>query len=143
MAVTSTSIFTQAPDISTDKTTGRSQPVTLAAADYTGISANYVLVHTAGTNGSYVDRIRCIASGSNIATVARLFANNGGSVGTATNNCPLDQMGLPSTTASNNSSTVTVFWPIGIRLNANEKLYVGIATAVSAGWTFVAEAGQY
>lgn len=143
MAANTAPIYTVAPDISTNGTTGRSQPITLAAADYTGISANYVLVHTAGANGSFVDQLRFVASGSNVATVARIFSNNGSTVGTATNNCPIDQVALPATTATNTAATPTVIFPLKLRLNASEKLYVGIATAVAAGWTCVAEAGQY
>jgi hypothetical protein len=143
MAANTSPIFTLTPDISTNGTTGAGQPITLAAADYTGISANYMLIHTPGANGSFVSQIRCVASGSNVATVARIFANNGSAVGTATNNCPIDQISLPVTTASNTAATTTIVFPLNLRLPSGWKLYIGIATAVAAGWTFVAETGQY
>jgi hypothetical protein len=144
MTANTSPIFTLTPDISTDKTTGRSQPVTAAiGASYDGTHANMVLVHTADANGSYVDRIRCTAAGSNVATVARLFANNGSTNGTAANNCPIDQISLPATTANNAAATPTIVFPLGIRLKAGERLYIGLGTAVAAGWAFVAESGQY
>jgi hypothetical protein len=143
MAANTSPIFSLTPDISTNGTTGAGLPVTLAAADYTGISANYVLLHTVGSNGSFISQIRCVASGTNVATVARLFANNGSAVGTATNNCPIDQIALPATTATNTAATPTIIFPLNLRLPTGWKLYIGIATAVAAGWTFVAETGQY
>lgn len=144
MTANTSPIFTLTPDISTDKTTGRSQAITAAiGSSYDGTHANMVLVHTADTNGSYVDRIRCIAAGTNVATVARLFANNGSTNGTASNNCPIDQIALPATTATNTAATPTILIPLGIRLKAGERLYIGLGTAVAAGWAFVAESGQY
>jgi hypothetical protein len=144
MVANTTPIFTNGPDISTNGTTGRSQPITAAiGSSYDGAHANMVLIHTAGANGSYVDRIRCVAAGSNVATVGRLFSNNGSAQGTAANNCPLDQISLPPTTANNAAGTPTIIVPLGIRLNPGEKLYIGLGTAVAAGWAFVVEAGQY
>lgn len=144
MTANTSPIYTVSPDISTNGTTGRSQAVTAAiGSSYDGTHANMVLIHTAGSNGSYVDRIRCVAFGTNVATVARLFSNNGSTNGTAANNCPIDQASLPATTATNTAATSTIIIPLGLRLNAGEKLYVGLGTAVSAGWAFVTEAGQY
>ena len=45
--------------------------ITAAAADYTGISANYALIFTAGANGGRLDSIACISSGTNVAAVLR------------------------------------------------------------------------
>lgn len=143
MAVTATPIFAQAPDVSTNGTTGMSQGVTAAAADYDGTSANYVLVHTAGSNGSWIERIRCKAKGTNVAAVARVFVNNGSTAGTASNNAFFEEINLPATTASTTSATPSVDQPIGIRLPAGFRVYVGLGAAVAAGWVFTAVAGQY
>lgn len=49
-----------------------------AAADYTGQNINNTVLFTAdATNGSYVSRIRCKALGTNVASVLRLYVNNG------------------------------------------------------------------
>lgn len=143
MAASTTPIFCSTPDVSTNGTTGMSQAVTAAAADYTGISANYVLVHTAGANGSYVERIRCKASGTNVAAVARVFFNNGSAQGTATNNAFFGEIALPATTASTTGATPDIDYALGVRLPAGFTIYVGLGAAVAAGWTFVAIGGQY
>ena len=52
--------------------------LTTAAADYTGLSINTLPVMTAdATNGGFLQRLRLKALGTNIATVARVFINNG------------------------------------------------------------------
>ena len=52
--------------------------LTLAAADYTGQGANNITVFIADpTNGGFVQRLRFKALGTNVASVARIFINNG------------------------------------------------------------------
>jgi hypothetical protein len=52
--------------------------LTTQAADYTGQGINNKIVFTAdATNGGYVQRLRFKALGTNIATVARIFINDG------------------------------------------------------------------
>lgn len=55
-----------------------SSVLTTAAADYTGQGANNVIVFASDTtNGSYVQRLRFKAIGTNTASVARIYLNNG------------------------------------------------------------------
>lgn len=50
----------------------------LAANDYTGVSTNNLEAFAADpTNGSYLQRLRFKAMGTNVATVARIYLNNG------------------------------------------------------------------
>jgi hypothetical protein len=52
--------------------------LTTAAADYTGQGINNAVVFNAdSTNGSFVQRLRFKSSGTNVATVARVYINNG------------------------------------------------------------------
>jgi hypothetical protein len=52
--------------------------ITAAANDYTGLNINNTVLFTADqTNGSYVTRVRCKALGTNVASVLRLYINNG------------------------------------------------------------------
>lgn len=52
--------------------------LTTAAADYTGQGINNAIVFNAdSTNGSFVQRLRFKSSGTNVATVARVYINNG------------------------------------------------------------------
>lgn len=143
MAANTSPIFTKKGDPSTDGTTGMSQLVLNAATDYTGIDADYTLVHTAGTDGSYVERLRFKAGGTNIPTVARIFINNGSTPGTATNNAFYGEVSLPATTAIATAATVEIDYVMNIALPSGFKVYFGLATAVAAGWACVAVAGQY
>ncbi len=136
-------IYTRIPDITTDGTTGMSAAITASAGDYTGVSANYKLVHTAGSNGSYVKSLVFKAIGTNVAAVMRVFVNNGSTQGTATNNSFVGEISLPATTASTTSATAEIEYPLEFGLNAGFKIYVGLGAAVAAGWTVTAIAGQY
>ena len=50
-----------------------------AAADYSGVSEfNKEVFAADATNGSYIQRLRFKALGTNVATVARIYTNNGG-----------------------------------------------------------------
>lgn len=136
-------IWSRIGDITTNGTTGMPVHVITATGDYTGVSANYVLVHTAGSNGSFVRGIRCTAEGTNTASVLRIFANNGSTNATATNNAFLGQLSLPLTTATNTAATSEPYYPLNIALPAGFRIYVGVGTTVAAGWMCVCEAGQY
>lgn len=144
MAGNAAPIFIRVGDVSTNGTTGMSQLITAAAADYTGISANYALVFTAdATNGSYITRLRFKAGGTNVSAVARIFLNNGAAQGTATNNAFFDEVNLPATTAATTSATTTIDYEMGIALPAGFRVYVGLGAAVAAGWVCVAIGGKY
>lgn len=52
--------------------------LTTAAADYTGQNINNVVVFTAdSSNGGFVQKLRFKALGTNVATVVRIYINNG------------------------------------------------------------------
>lgn len=119
-------------------------PLTAAANDFTGIGANNILVFTAdATNGSFVQRLRITAAGTNVASVLRIFINNGSTNGTASNNVCYGQISLPATTASATSALVELDYPLNLALPASYRIYVGLGTAVSAGWIISTIAGNY
>ncbi len=136
-------VYTATADVSNNNGTGMDALITLAAADYTGVSANYQLAHTAGTNGSYVERLRFKAGGTNVASVMRIFINNGATNATATNNEFYGEISLPATTASTTAATPDIDYPMNLRLPAGFRIYVGLGAAVAAGWNCVAIGGQY
>lgn len=117
--------------------------ITAAANDYTGASANNSLVFTASANGSFVQRLRFKAGGTNVATVARIYLNNGAVNTTATNNEFYGEQALPATTAIATTSTVDVDYPLNFAIPAGFKIYVGLGTAVAAGWVVTPIAGNY
>ena len=137
-------IFTRLGDVTTNATTGMAALVTLAANDYTGAGANNALVWTAdATNGGFIQRIRAKPGGTNVQTVARFFINNGAINTTATNNSFYGDLSLPATTATANAGTIELDYPLGFALPPGFRIYVGLATAVAAGWAFTPIAGKY
>jgi hypothetical protein len=138
-------IFSKQGDLSNNAGTGMNQAITAAANDFTGAGANNSLVFTAdGTNGGFVQRLRFKAAGTNVATVARIFLNNGSTNGTASNNTFYGEIALPATTASASSQTgADIDYPMNIALPPGWKIYVGLGTAVAAGWVVTPVAGKY
>ena len=136
-------IYSRIGDTSTNGSTGMPTHVITATGDYTGVSANHVLLHTAGSNGSFVRGIRCTAEGTNTASVLRVYLNNGSTNGTATNNALIGQQSLPATTATNTAATVEIYYPLNLPIGAGFRVYVGVGTTVAAGWMCVCDAGQY
>jgi len=137
-------IFSRQGDVTEDGTTGMGALITAAANDYTGAGANNVLAFTAdATNGGYIQRLRFKAGGTNVATVMRIFLNNGSANTTAANNVFFGEIALPVTTASATAGTPDVDYPMNIALPPGFRVYVGLGTAVAAGWVVTPVAGKY
>ena len=144
MAANTDPVYSRVGDVSSNGTTGMATDITTATGDYTGVSANHVLVFTAdSTNGGYVQRLRFQAKGTNTASVARIYLNNGSANTTATNNSFYGQQSLPGTTATNTAATTEIDYPMNIALPAGFRIYVGLGTTVAAGWVCVAVGGKY
>ena len=111
------------------------------AMDGTG---TVVTVFTAdATNGGFVQKLTLRAAGSCIASVVRVFLNNGSTNATAANNALIVDLSLPATTASNTSSLAPIDIPLNIALPAGYKINIALGTAVSAGWVPCAFGGKY
>lgn len=139
-------IYTRKGQLARDGATATmNQLITAAANDYTGIGANNSLIFTAdATNGSRVERIRLKPGGTNVASVARFFINNGAAVGTATNNGFWGEQSLPATTISAVAALMELDYPMGgLVLPPGFKIYMGLGTAVAAGWVATVVAGDY
>jgi hypothetical protein len=101
------------------------------------------LAFTAGADGSFVERITGQALGTNVASLARVFLNNGAATTTATNNTFIDQIGLPAITLSENSEVAKVSLSINQAIPAGYRLYIVLGTTVAAGWEFTVWGGDY
>jgi hypothetical protein len=138
MAKNTSPRFTIKGNQSVNGTTTMVTALTTAAADYTGISANNLLVYTAdATNGGRIVGIQFTATGTNTQSVARIYFNNGSTNTTATNNALAGALTLPGTTASNTLAEVSAsfYFPGGYAdLAPGFRIYVGLATTVAAGW---------
>ena len=93
--------------------------------------------------GSYLDHIRAKPLGTNVASVARIFLNNGQSTALGNNNSMIAEVSLPPTTASVQAVLPNLILPIKMALPASWNVHVTIGTAVAAGWTFSAFGGDY
>ncbi len=95
------------------------------------------------TNGSFVQSIRFRAAGTNVATVARVFINNGSSNATPGNNILREEITLASTTLSQTSATANYELTLNFGLPAGYKLNVALGTAVAAGYFISVVGGDY
>lgn len=144
MSGNSIPIFSRIGDVTSDSATAMAPTLTTAAADYTGISANNALIFTSdATNGSFIQRLRFKAIGTNTASVARIYINNGTDHTTASNNSFYGELSLIGTTASATAATPEIDYQMNFALPAGFKLYVGLGTTVAAGWVVTPVAGKY
>jgi len=121
--------------------------VTMYAANTGSISAGTAyLVFSAGTNGSYVQKIRLRHQSNNtnsVATVGRVFINNGGATGTTSNNTIWDEVTIAANTAVQNAATITYELPLNFALAPNYTIYCTLGTAVVGGIQAVVIGGDY
>lgn len=116
------------------------------AKDGTGTVAT---VFTAGTNGARVDSIKVRALGTNVATVVRIFINNGGANSTPSNNILFHEVTAPVTTLSEVAAQTDIFLNFNgtglpqLVLPSGYKLNVTIGTTVAAGLAITAIGGNY
>jgi hypothetical protein len=132
-------IFTVAPDI-------QWPAAALTAANTTkdGASGTVTTVFTAdAANGGYVTKLIARALGTNVATVLRVFVNNGGVTTTAANNALIAEMTLPATTLSEVAAQPAYELPLGFALPAGYRLFCAIGTAVAAGYELTVIGGKY
>ena len=129
-----------------------------AAGAATTVTGHLGTLFTAdATNGGRVERIRFMAEGTNVITVARIFINNGSTNATATNNTLVAEVALPATTASSttlvNANAIELPTPpqvnavdltaFPIVLPPGYKLMVCLGTAVASFWDVTAFGGAY
>ena len=121
----------------------------LAAAAATDGTTATLLFAADATNGGRVDRIIVKALGTNVASVLRIFVNNGGAVGTATNNTLVAEANLVATTASAVAAITPVIIPgsgdttFPMVLPPGYRLYAALGTTVAAGYAIAAIGGKY
>lgn len=139
MTANTSPIFSRLGDVQWSTTT-----LATGTNTYDGTNANTVLVFTAdATNGGFIRSLRFKPIGTNVATVARVFINNGSTNSTAANNVFYGEYSLQATTASSSAALLDGEYPMGIALPAGYRVYVLIATTVAAGWVVSAVAGKY
>lgn len=98
---------------------------------------------TAGVDGGFVQRIRFRSAGTNIATVARVFINNGSTNATAANNILYDEITLAATTLSETAAQPVYELPLNFALPAGYVLNVALGTTIAAGYYVSVIGGKY
>jgi hypothetical protein len=127
---------------------------TAATAGTPGLSANTTTDLTAGTiygpiftadatDGSRLDFIKVRPLGTNVATVIRIWINNGSVTTTAANNTLYLERTLSATTVSQTAELPDIILPLNISLGAGYRVYATFGTAVAAAFHLTAIGGDY
>lgn len=120
--------------------------ITVATANTTTdltTGTTYLIFTADATNGGYLQKLRVRPLGTNVATVLRIWINNGATTGAATNNTLYDEVSLGSSTASQTSALALYELPMNMALPAGYKIYVTLGTTVAAGFDVSAIGGKY
>ena len=146
MAANTNAIFTSAGDIqwgAADGNGGTAGPLKTQNTAMDGTGTVLTVFTADATNGGFVQRVRFRAAGTNIATVARVFINNGSTNATIANNTLFDEITLAATTAAANAALATYELPLNIALPAGFKINVTLGTTVAAGYQVTTIGGKY
>jgi hypothetical protein len=138
MAANTNPIFTLAPDIQWG-----ASPLTTANTAKDGTGTVLTVFAADATNGGFVSRIRFRSAGTNVATVVRVFINNGSTNATAANNILWDEVTLAATTLSEVGALQTYELALNFALPAGYKLNVTNGTTVAAGYYVSVIGGKY
>lgn len=137
MATNIDPIFTGTPAF------GIGEAVTAANTAMDGTGTVATIFTADATNGGYVGLIKLKPLGTNVASVARFFVNNGSTNATAANNVLVGEVTLPATTASAVGALIELGYLLAVALPAGYKVNMTIGTAVAAGWIASVEGGSY
>lgn len=117
------------------------------AKDGTGVTS---LIFTAGADGARVERVRIKPVGTNVATVVRIFINNGSDPTVAANNVLYAEKTIAANTLSeaaesvlNELPTITDTTAFPLVLPPSYRLYATIGTTVAAGIRITAIGSTY
>ncbi len=132
-------IFTLAPDIQ-----WAAAPLTAANTTKDGSSGTTATVFTAdAANGGFVTKLIARALGTNVATVLRVFLNNGGVSTIAANNALIAELTLPATTLSEVAAQPAYELPLNFALPPGYRIFCATGTGVAAGYELSVIGGKY
>lgn len=137
MAANTTPLFALTPKVGVGSIIATAN----TALDGTGTVAT---LFTAGANGARVDYIKIKYTGTSIATLARIFINNGGATSTAANNSLFVEQAITAYTLSQTAAQANEFnISMNMSIPAGYKITATIGTTVAAGLIFTAFGGDY
>lgn len=146
MAANTSPIYSAFGDIqwgAADGNAGTAGPLKTANTAKDGTGTVLTCFTSDATNGGFVQRIRFRAAGTNVATVTRVFINNGSTNATLANNVLWDEITLSATTLSETSALQTYELGLNFVLPAGYKINVTLGTSVSAGYFVSVIGGKY
>ena len=142
MSANTSPIFTRAPDVQ--------WVVNCTAANNTidiTSGTSYLAFTADATNGGYVKELRVKAnpSANTVATVMRIWLNNGSAIGTDVNSTLIGELGIPATTAAASTPLPDFTYALEMPLPAGYKIYVTFGTAPggSGEYCVTAVGGKY
>lgn len=109
--------------------TGKTLLTANTAKDGTG---TVVELLTAGADGCKLGSLQVAYTGTSVATVLRLFINNGGTNATAANNVLYKSFTIPANTLSEVAAAVDLTFDLGITIPGGYKVLATIGTTVAA-----------
>ena len=139
-------IFSLAPDIqwgSTDGNAGAAGPLKTANTAMDGTGTVLTIFAADATNGGRIEMLLIKPAGTNVATVLRVFINNGSANTVIANNTLIDEVTIPATTASNAASQVDVVMNLNLPLPPGYKINVAIGTTVAGGLQITGIGSKY
>ena len=95
------------------------------------------------SNGSYLQKLIVRPRGANVASVLRVFLNNGASNATADNNVLIAEVSLPATALSEVAALSGNELPLNIPVPPGYRVQVTLGTAVAGGYAVTGFGGDY
>jgi hypothetical protein len=138
MAMNTAPVFGAAPMVNWDA----AGALTAANTNMDG-TGTLQTVFTAGADGAFLEKIVARTAGTNVASVLRIFVNNGGSNAVAANNKLVAEMSLPATTATSAAAQQDYEKIMNLRVPGGYRVMVCIGTAVAAGWHISGHGASY
>lgn len=139
-------IYTGIPDFqwgAADGNGGTAGPLKTANTAKDGTGTVLTVFTADATNGGYVKTLRVRAAGTNVATVLRVFINNGSTNATIANNILIAELTCAATTLSEVAALPELLMNLGIALPLGYKINVAIGTTVAAGLFVSVQGGKY
>lgn len=146
MAANTQPIFSRLPDIqwgTADGNGGTAGPLKTQNTAMDGTGTVLTVFTSDATNGGFAQALRCKAAGTNVATVLRVFINNGSTNATLANNTLIGELSLAATIANSLAALAEYNYPLNLALPAGYKVNVTIGTTVAAGWQVTTIGGKY
>ena len=137
MAANTTPIFSRVAKI------GFAHNITAANTNKDGTGTVDEVFAADAAEGSYLRYLAVRPKGANVASVLRVFLNNGGSNTTASNNTLINEISLPATSLTEVAALSGLVVPMELALPAGWRVLVTIGTAVAGGYAVTGVGGDY